>query len=375
MALAILDNRDSQTVCDLRTGQPVDDDSPKTRIVREILQHHPYPGDTYLGNRWVSDTALELMDRYRPQLVCLLYAYQYFAMRRIEQDEMDRRRMLKNAFREVARFASASHFATVVVGTGDLVPRAGEIDLSGLGARAVSSHDSGRYAGLHQPTEDDLAYVSAQPQVQRLVSRAEWEALFPGAQHDPARLPAYLAVAQPGWTFRTSSSAGRQNPMIPGESRLIPVMTKLGEAKSITGVRRLVEGRLDRTKIALVVVEGMGLSDFALQHEECENGADWFCYEPGEAQLLTLTTGTHQVFAHPPGTRGVAAAGVPGSEYPFSGQFSEVPEHTVGREFSGRSIAVGNHGMLTHMVFGADIALECPAPGSDIRGCLGVIHR
>jgi hypothetical protein len=374
MAIAVVDDRQTQRVCDLRTGEAVADESPSTQIVREVLRHHPYPGDTSLSNRWVGDTALDLMDRYRPHLVCLLYAYQYFAMRAVEQDESDRRRMLMNAFREVARFANSSRRTPVVVGTGEMVPVAGEIDVSRLGERAVATHHAARYLGLHEPSGEDLAYLGAHPQVERVVSRGEWEALFPGAEHTPARLPDYLAVARRGWTFRAAGPPQRPVLMIPGENRVIPVLTKLGEVRSITDVRPLIESHIERSKIALVVLEGFGLRDFALAYQECENGAGWFSYEPGEAQLLTLTTGTHQVLAHPPGARD-AAGGETGSEYPFSGHFTRIPARTLGQDLGCRSIAVGNHSMLTHLVFGTDIVIECTARGSTNSGSLGVIYR
>jgi hypothetical protein len=61
MSLAIIDARQWQNVLDLRTGKKVEDDSPKTRMVRGVLERHPYPGDVdTLSNRWVTDTALDL---------------------------------------------------------------------------------------------------------------------------------------------------------------------------------------------------------------------------------------------------------------------------------------------------------------------------
>ena len=78
-------------------------------MVREVLERHPYPGDASdLSNRWVSDTALDLIDRYNPRLVCLLYAHQYFAMRHVQTTEADRRAMIADLFQEVERFVTGS---------------------------------------------------------------------------------------------------------------------------------------------------------------------------------------------------------------------------------------------------------------------------
>jgi len=375
MSLAIVDARQWQNLFDLRTGKKVEDDSPKTRMVREVLERHPYPGDTTdLSNRWVSDTALDLIDRYDPRLVCLLYAHQYFAMRHVRTTEADRRAMFADLFREVERFVTGSGCAPVIVGTGDMTDLAGELDLSGLEGLAISSHWSARYAGLHQPSERDLAYVRAQPQVERIVSRAEWIATVPGAEHDPARIPDYLALAREGWTFRTTGTSVRQVFRIPAASRLIPVATPLGTVDAITGVRGLIDARLDRTRNALIILEGVGLRDFGIPHAPCDNSVGWFYYEPGDGQLLTLTTGTHQVFAYPVGYK-YADETDANPDYPYSGYLKRIPEHTLGRDFNGPSIAVGNHSMLTHMVFGTDVAIECFARNLYNQGCLGVIHR
>ena len=78
---------------------------------------------------------------------------------------------------------------------------------------------------------------------------------------------------------------------------------------------------------------------------------DWFYYEPGEAQYLTIMTGTHQVFAYPTGYK-YHDDNYNNPDYPYSGYFKTIPEHTLGRDYRGKSIAVGNRSMLTHMVFG-----------------------
>jgi hypothetical protein len=87
-----------------------------------------------------------------------------------------------------------------------------------------------------------------------------------------------------------------------------------------------------------------------------------------------MTTGTHQVFAYPSGYQyhdeNDAKKG-----FPFSGYFLEVPKHSLAADFAGKSIAVGNHSMFVHMIFGADICIECFARNLYNQGCLGVIHR
>lgn len=61
--------------------------------------------------------------------------------------------------------------------------------------------------------------------------------------------------------------------------------------------------------------------------------------------------------------------------FPFSGHFREIPPHTLGADFEGPSLAVGNRSMFTHMVFGADISVECFARNLFNQGCIAVLKE
>jgi hypothetical protein len=216
--------------------------------------------------------------------------------------------------------------------------------------------------------------VRSHPAIERVVKRDEWIGLFPGTEYQSERIPEYLLLAREGWTFITTGTPLRKALRIPGSSFVIPLSTSLGEAKTLTEIRALIDANLNSTRIALIIIEGVGVRDFLMPNKPCINSVDWHYYEPGDAQYLTLTTGKHQVFTYPSGYQyhdeNDAKKG-----YPFSGYFLKVPEHTLGMDFSGRSIAVGNHSMFVHMIFGADICIECFARNLYNQGCLGVIHR
>jgi hypothetical protein len=373
MSLVIVDAREWQKVFDLRTGAVVSEESPEIRMVKGVLSRHHYPGDVEnASNAWVSDTALDLIDKYRPQLACLCYAHQYFVSRYTPQTEAQRRDMINAVFEEVKRFVDASGYTPLIIGTGDLCAVAGELDLSRLEGLAISSHWSARYAGLHRPTPADLAYVRGLDHVERVVSRQEWIDLFPGAEHDPERIPEYLLIAREGWTFRTTGTPLRKAVMIPATSPNIPVATPLGSTGTITAIRKLIEANLSDERIALIIVEGIGVKDFPLPFQACNNHVGWFYYEPGEAQYLTVMTGGHQVFAYPTGYK-YHDENDNNPDYPYSGYFKTIPEHTLGRDYRGKSIAVGNRSMLTHMVFGAKMAIECFARNLYNQGTMGVI--
>ncbi|HWR55467.1 MAG TPA: hypothetical protein VN462_03060 [Negativicutes bacterium] len=373
MSLAIVDVREWQNVLDLRTGKKVSEDTPAVRMVRAVLEKHPYPGDIdQRSNQWVTDTALDLIEKYAPGFVFLSYAQQYFSLRFTPLSEAEREKMIDAVFAEVERFTRESGFFTIVVGTGNMMPIAGFIDLSRLDGLAMSSNWATRYAGLYGLSTGDLDYLRRNPEIERLVSKEELIATFQGAPADADRLPDYFAVSREGMCFK--SPYLRQPVMIPGDNRFIPVLATLGDVQSITDISEFIQAYLQNNKVALIMVEGIGERDFRFASKSCSNGPGWYFYEPGEAQYLALSTGKHQFFTYNPGYRYYLDDDA-SKEYPFSGYFNTMPAHTLGRSFAGRSIAVGNRSMFMHTVTGTDIAIECFARNLYNQGCLAVIHR
>ena len=376
MSLAIVDAREWQRLFDLKTGKKVEDSRPQTLMLRRILERHPYPGDVdILSNRWVTDCALELIREYEPGLACVMYAHQYFSGRYTPMTEDQRTRMIENVFDEIERLTTESGYTPVIVGTGDMVPIEGEIDLSKMDGLAISSHWSARYAGLHFAGARDLDYAAAHPKIEKIIRRDEWIAAFPDAPCcQPERVPEYLLLAREGWLFATTGTPSRKALRVPGTAYRIPLSTPLGEASSLTEIRNLIDAAGGDRKIILIIVEGVGIRDFPISYTPCSNQTGWHYYEPGECFYLTLSTGTHQVFAYPSGYQYLDETDAK-QDFPFSGYFTDIPEHTIGYGFPGKSIAAGNHSMFVHMVFGADICVECFARNLYNQGGFGVIHR
>ncbi len=377
MSRAIIDAREWQKMFDLQTGKKMDVNGPLVHMVKDVLAKNPYPGDIDArSNQWVSHTALDLIGQYHPRLVCLTYAHQYFNSRYMTMTETEQDQLINDVFDEADRFIEASGYTPVIVGTGNIVPLEGEIQLTRLDGLAVSSAWSARYVGLHTPSRKDLDYIKSVPEIERIVTKEEWASLFNGIHNntcDIALMADYLLVAKPGWTFKTMGVPLRKPLRIHGESFTIPVSTSLGNPEKITDIRQVIESNLDKENIALIIMEGVGETMFKRPYVSCDNSKSWYFYEPGEAQYLTITTGTHQVFAYPTGYR-YFDIDEEQINFPLSGYFTEVPKHTIGSDFKGKSIAVGNRSMFMHMAFGADISIECFARNLYNQGCMAVIH-
>lgn len=375
MSLAIIDAREWQKVFDLRTGAAAQDSGPLTGMMKAVLNRHPYPGDMDISsNRWVTDTALDVIDGYRPRFVFLTYAWQYYVSRFTQTSEEERHAMYAAVFEEVGRFVRESGFEPVVIGRGGMTPLLGDIDLSRIDGLAISSHWSARYAGLHRPSSADLNLLHAHPHIGMIVNRDEFLRLFNGTGRDEERVPDYIMVAERGYIFKTLGSTMRRPLMIPDAGDHIPVSCRQGEPGDITDIRGIIESRLKDTNIALINLEGVGTEEFQWPFTLCGNNREWFRYEPGDAQYLTITSGHYRALDYPPGYR-YFAEDAEEKEYPLSGYFTSVPRGTIGEAFSGRSVAVGNKSMCMHMTTGADLCVECFARNLYNQGTMGVIHR
>ena len=375
MSTAIVDARGWQNTLDLKTGEKTVVAGPAVEMVKNVLQKHPYPGDMdERSNRWVSDTALDLIDKYNPRFVFLAYAAQYFSSRYTPMTQQMRKEMIAHAFLEADYFINASGFIPVVVGTGGMTPLVGLVDVTRLDGLAVCTHWSARYSGLYEPSTEDLKFLKGHPHVEYVVSRDEITGLFQGTPQQSIRVPEYLILAREGYAFKAISGLMKTPVMIPSFNTHIPVYAPGHIVGSITGIRRVLENMLADAKIALIIMEGVGLNEFPWPRVSCENGTGWHYYEPGEAQWLTIASGRHRFLDYPTGYKHFEEREISRS-YPFSGHFKSVPEDTIAKEFPGKSIAVGNRSMLIHMVTGADICVECFARNLYNQGTMAVIHR
>ncbi len=375
MSIIIVDARGWQNTMDLETGEKITTSGPFREMVKDMLQRHPYPGDMDPGsNRWVSDTAIDLIHGYNPRFVFLTYAAQYFAGRYTPMAGEMRSRMISDAFLEVKRFIDLSGFAAIVVGTGNMTPLRSFIDVTGIDGLAVCTHWSTRYAGLYDPSPADMKLLRSHPHIERIVPREEVVDLFGGTPEQTLRVPEYLMLAREGHAFKTAGVLMKTPVMIPSVNVSLPLNAPGHTVETITGIREALERDLSDKNVALVVMEGVGSDEFPWPYTECRNGVDWCHYEPGDAQYLTISSGRHRFLDYPTGYKEFDNVDM-STFYPFSGYFKSIPEDTFGSKFAGKSISVGNKSMFMHMVAGADISIECFARNLYNQGTMAVIHR
>jgi|GEM_PF-77051 len=373
MSLAIIDAREWQRVFDLKTGAKRESDHPNVEMVKGIIARHPFPGDVEMAtNAWVTDTALELIDKYQPQFAFISYGLPYFTFRFHETSADEREQVIQSVFHEIDRLVVQSGFTPVIVGSGGLVPIKGYIDLSRLDGLAIASNWTASYAGLHNPSPKDLEYIEGLPQVERIVSKNELVDLFQGQAKETERVPEYFVVAKEGYTYKAPGTTLRKAVNIPAHNYFIPVATELGSVNNITDIRELIEKNLPHKKIAIIVVEGVGLEDFPLPYQRCANSHGWYYYEQGELQFFALYMGRHHFLTYPQG-HPYHEDDDENNPYPLSGYFRDIPTDTIGAHMGIKRAAVGSRSMFPHTTSGADICIECFARNLFNQGVMAVI--
>jgi hypothetical protein len=375
MQIGLIDVVEWQTTVDFRTGRQVEIEHPLVNLAAQILRAHPYPGDlTGAGDRWVTDTALDLNARYVPDFMLLVYANLYFPAVFSPLSEEERAAQIAQTFGQIERFLEESGFAPVIVGLGDFVPFKGYVYLTDLDGEVISGGMNPRYAGLNRPTARDLDRLAEREGIALIVKRDEFRAQFGGCQQFYDRFPGYLVVAEEGRIFRGPSSGARPLYQVSRYDQVLPLHTALGVAETITDVAGLTLRTLERGRVALILVEGVGCESFPLPFQPISNTLHWHTYSVGDSQYLALTTGRHFVeHPYPPGYRYYVDDGED-KDYPFSAVFTEMPSDTIGARFAGRSAAVGGRGILTHAVAGVDIAVECFVRALYNHGVMAVIN-
>jgi hypothetical protein len=253
------------------------------------------------------------------------------------------------------------------------MPLRGYVETTDLDGLASVAGMNTRFAGLFAPSERDLCKMVQREGVERLVSRQDFRAEFGGSESFYATSPDYFILAKAGYVFRGVNVSCRTLYHLPKPEQYVPIHGASG-GQSLTDVPGIVLQSLAQHKVALILVEAVGCDSFPLSYRPLSNSLHWYRYTMGPGQYLALTSGKHFVeYGYPPGYR-LELYDDENAPYPFSGAFREMPDQTIGKRFRGRSAAVGNRSIITHLAAGTDIAIECFARGLYSHGVLAMVE-
>ena len=368
MNYAVLDVREWDITIDLERGTPITGEIPgpekrRLQLARRLIKDHPYPGDFALESmEWVTDGALRLWKAYDPTFMFISYAQPQILGGVVDMTTADWRRLIDRQFQNVDRFLAESGFTPIIIGLGDLVPIEGYVDLSSWDSY-VRKPDR-LYAGLYGlEDEDDFSRLTNTPGVERLISKEDFIANFGAGKDFARRLPDYLVIAKEGHTFKTMGGSPRMGLKTVARNWRIPVYTALDDAiQSIVDVNEVVLRNAGKERIALIVLDGIGIEDFQGPHELCANNFHWYTYSQGDDSYLALGTGKHFQFNdYPPGWLSFVED-PEDKRCPHDGYITRLVPDSIGSVLRKQGIssgAVGSRSTFTHLASGADICVEC----------------
>ena len=301
MKIGLIDVGEWQTMVDFKTGRATTAHHPLADLAAELLSAHPYPGDlTGQGDRWVTDTALDLNARYAPDFFLLIYANLYFPAVFSPQSEQEHAAQILQTFEQITRFLDGSEFQPVIVGLGDFVPFEGYVYLTDMDGEVTSGGMNPRYAGVNRATAQDLDRLSQREGIADVVTRDAFRAMFGGCQRFYERFPDHLVIAEEGRVFRGPSSGARPLYRVSKHDTTLPLHTSLGPAESITDVAGLTLHALKRERVALILVEGVGCSSFPLPFRPISNSLHWHTYSVVPAQSYDPSRMRFAPHSYPP---------------------------------------------------------------------------
>ncbi|HHP50633.1 MAG TPA: hypothetical protein ENM97_01855 [Moorella mulderi] len=379
MDLAVIDTGGWQVTLSLKEGKAAADHHPLLPLARKIIAAHPYPKDVDIDSaRWVTEVALELHKKWQPQYIMLVYATPFFAYAFRSMVEGDCQLVVDQVFQEIERFLSAADFSPVIVGMGDMelvVDKVNLLDFEGIG---VAGGPLAVEAGLFHPSPQDLNLALFLPGIQKIVDRDVFQQELGGNPLFYQRFPDRLLLAEDGFIFRGIGSLPRPVFRRSRWNREIPLASPLSSLKTIEDLTQIAPAVLQELsrgkKVALILVEGVGCASFPLPCRRIRNTHGWYCYPGGgHNQYWAVTAGLHLTrWFYPPGMAWFKEDLI--KPYPFSGPFSSLPE-TIGRRFRGKSAAVGNRSIYTHVFSGCQITIECFARALYNQGVMAVLRE
>jgi hypothetical protein len=378
MVYGIIDVREWQTVVNLETGEKSKIDDETAVIAKNVISKNYYPGDFDLKSiEWVKDMALNLDDQHRPDFMFMSFAQPYFISRFKKISVSEWHETIDYLFDSIDEFLKKTDFVPVIIGLGSMTPLIDYIDLSNLDGIALCGGMSAYYSGLFDASPDDIKYLNTIPEVERVVSKRQFIEQFGGSQDFIRRFPDYLLEAKKGYTFKGYGAMTRPIYKIPAKDEFIPLYTPLQstDLNSIIDIKNIIQKNLLKNKIALIILEGIGIEEFILPHIKCSNKSNWYTYEQTDTHYLAITTGKHfQYNDYPPGYKYFVEDGEY-KKYPYSGPYVDIPEDTIGRELKTKSAAAGSRSVLTHLASGADISIECFARSLYNYGTMAIINK
>lgn len=362
--LGVINAGDWQTIINLEDGSNYTGEHQLLPLVGEVLRAHPYPGDLNPSSaQWVTDVALDINESYHPNFMMLIYATPFFAALVRPLSERERKSIIEEVFFQINRFIETTGFMPVIVGLGDMVKARDEVNLLELDGLAIASPPFGD-AGLYRPTQKDLERLHFFRGIAQFIDCLSFQKEFGGNPCFYQRFPEYLLIAEEGYFFKGLGSGSRPVHWIPKREKTIPMYLPDHPCKKkitdITSVAGRVLGLLNAgIKTCLIVVEGVGSATFPIHFSKIANSCRWYSYLSScPNQYQALTTGNHLIEgAYPPGYPYYEDEAK--GSFPFSGLFAEMPAGTIGSCYKGRSAAVGNRSIFTHVYSGCDVVIEC----------------
>lgn len=349
--IGLIDAIGWQNMVDFRTGNTIKHESDLVTAVSKIIRDHRYPGEIKKeSDNWVTDVALELNQLYSPDFIMLDYAQPHF--KGVYSEENDES-FIKNSFKQIEKFLNETDFDPLILGLRDLTDIKGLINTEKLVMHGFST-SAINYAQIYTSKKLNKKKFMNVEGIKKIMSKEDILNSMEGSEDFKDRLGDYVLEAKDGYYFKAIGGHARKTYRVGKKDKHIPVYTTLEYPEDITDIAGIIKRNIEKTKIALILVENAGFRNFPYPYKKCKNYFRDFIYTTPRQQYLAITSGLHfNQFGYP-----FACKLWEKKEYLYTPYYMDIPENTIGRVIKKKSIAVGNRSIFTHATSGADISIE-----------------
>lgn len=379
MKEVLLDVGGFQSVVDFETGEPIETEpSESMRKVMEMTPKIPFPGDRKIETiDWTIDAAIEVNKLIQPDYMfismatpMMLRLYEEFTDE--ENDAIDTR-----VFQQVDRFLSETGFEPIIVGGGGVSKPKGVIDFSSLTTQPILSMCSHNIASLYDAAPGDAEKLKDIEHIKQIISKEEYIALNRHlSDYHKSLVPDYIIVKENGWAYESITKRGVPLVGCADMDETLPVYSALELPDHIRDVSMIADRALDNgSRVAIILLEGIGEKNFKLPHRNVINKDDFFTYDQGHALYFALNTGwKYNDHDYPPVPVPLAVVNS-SAKNPFSQFFKTLPTNTLGTRPDIVTAAVGSRSGFTHETCMADLCLECHARNLAASGVFALVNN
>ncbi|MCQ2486746.1 MAG: hypothetical protein MJ129_02310 [Clostridia bacterium] len=367
-----------QGLFDFVEGDPITGEGAYLELPKEICARHPYPGDlNKAAIPWVTDIALEVSNKYSPDLMVLSYATGNLMRVNSKLSASEKKELAKYTLSEAYRFAEQSGYEPIVVSTGNMKPIDNVLSLDGIEGYLSVSADP-YMAGIFGAGEHDYDYVKTIEGITCETKESFLDRFNISDAYAVERTPDIVLYSDGKAAFTNTGGRGTTLEAMHTDEDFCFAAAEFEDLPdSIFDFRPYVDRLLrDGHKIAVIIAESIDEEDMPKGSKRMTKIRNGIHYTENVIFYYALlngvefnSEGTAYIFHNPFLKRPTK------KRYPYSYIKTDKYQSPIGYNRSFKTASVGTRSGILHSATMSDYSFECHCRGLAESGLLVFINE